>query len=194
VPTPSDQRTRILESARALLAERPLAELSTADVAAAAGVPRSLVHDHFAGIGAIHHAIGLDVARRISRSNRIGPEVAVEERLAHNADAMLDVLAEEPEAWLAASEVTTAEEAGERVREETIERMLAIHADLVADTPATRAALGAFVSFSDEVCRRWLRGQIDRAQTHALLTATLLHLLRETIPAVSPPGGAPADR
>jgi hypothetical protein len=46
------------------------------------------------------------------------------------------------------------------------------------------------VAFSDEVCRRWLRGEIDRAQTHALLTRTLLGLLRETVPAVSPPGGA----
>jgi AcrR family transcriptional regulator len=184
VSTPSDQRTRILESARTLLAQRPLAELSTADVAAAAGVPQALVHDHFAGIGAIHRAIGLDVARRISRSNRVGPEAPVEERLAHNADAMLDVLDDEPDAWLAAAEATTGGEAGQRVREETIDRMLAIHADLIGDTPATRAALGGFVAFSDEVCRRWLGGEIDREQTHALLTRSLLALLRDTIPAL----------
>jgi AcrR family transcriptional regulator len=182
--THSDQRTRILESARALLAERPLAELSTADVAAAAGVPRDLVHDHFEGLGAIQQAIGLDVARRISRSERVGPETPVDERLRHNADAMLDVLAADREAWLATAAGADVSAAGRRVREETIERMLAIHADLLTDTPTTRAALDAFVSFSDAVCRRWLERDITREQAHAILTRTMLDLLQRTIPAV----------
>ena len=143
---PGERRSQILAAARTLFAQRPMDAFSAAaDVAQAAGVTRALVHHYFGGIGEIYLAVYEDLARSMGEVRSRGAETPIEERLAHNAAAFLDVLAEHREMWLATSAggIPNAEvrQLARAVREANVERMLANNTDALRDTPATRVCL-----------------------------------------------------
>ena len=64
---PDLRRNQIVQAARALFAERPYVSVTTADVAQAAGVARSLVHHYFGGISGVFLAVVSDGAARSGR-------------------------------------------------------------------------------------------------------------------------------
>ena len=68
----------------------------------------------------------------------------------------------------------------------SVERALAVNADVVTDTPPARLALRCFHVFSIEATHAWLRGDATRAQVEALLATALRDLLVHTIPALQP--------
>src|SRR6478672_10910450 len=59
--SPEARRSQIVDAARTLFAGRPYGTVTTADVADAAGVARSLVHHYFEGIRGVFLAAALDV-------------------------------------------------------------------------------------------------------------------------------------
>lgn len=183
---PGDRRQQILSAARELFAQRPLEEISSADVAAAAGVTRALVHHYFGGIGDVYLAVYEDLAKAMGDVRNRGVETPIEQRIAHNAAAFLDVLAEHREMWLAtvAGGVPNADvrRLAREVRENTVEQMLEINADVIADTPATRVCLRGYVGLINVVCREWLTARATREQTELILTSAFLDLVRRTIP------------
>ena len=176
---PDARRRDIVLAARALFAERPYAEVTTADVAQAAGVARSLVHHYFGGIRGVFLAVVADGAGALADVRTAGPETPLEERLAHNVAAALDVVAANRETWLAvAAHGPAAPDPQVRAIAElavtrSVERALAVNADVIEDTPATRLALRAFHAFSTEATRAWVTGQATRAEVEALLLETL---------------------
>jgi len=189
---PAERRRDILDSARTLFATRPYAEVSTADIAEAAGVARSLVHHYFGGIRGVFLAVVGEGAAALTDARTAGPETPLDERLAHNVRAGLDVIWANRETWLAVM-ARGAEGANPEVRDivemattRSVERALAVAGDLVEDTPAARIALRCFHAFSTEATQAWLDGQASREQVEALLVATLRDLLVRTIPALEP--------
>jgi AcrR family transcriptional regulator len=183
---PDERRSQILAAARTLFAQQPVDAVSAADVAQAAGVTRALVHHYFGGIAEVYLAVYEDLARSMGEVRNRGAETPIEERIAHNAAAFLDVLAEHREMWLATSagSVPNAEvrRLARAVREASVEQMLANNTDVLRDTPATRVCLRGFVGFTNVVCREWLAGRATREQTELLLTHGFLDLVRRTIP------------
>src|SRR3954454_24008716 len=99
--TPEARRQGILDAARVLFSERAPGDISTADVAEAAGVARSLVHHYFGGIRELLVAIVADGAAALAELRPAAPETPLEERLARNVAAGLDVIAANRETWLA---------------------------------------------------------------------------------------------
>src|SRR5438094_22259 len=99
--SPEARREQILTAARALFAERPYATVTTAEVAAAAGVTRSLVHHYFGGIRELFLAVVAQGADALTDVRTAGPETPLDERLAHNVAAGLDVIEANRETWLA---------------------------------------------------------------------------------------------
>lgn len=189
---PAERRRDILDSARTLFATRPYAEVSTADIAEAAGVARSLVHHYFGGIRGVFLAVVGEGAAALTDVRTAGPETPLDERLAHNVRAGLDVIWANRETWLAVM-ARGAEGSNPEVRDivemataRSVERALAVAADVIDDTPAARLALRCFHMFSTEATHAWLDGQATRAQVEALLVATLRDLLVHTIPALEP--------
>ncbi|MCW2967378.1 MAG: TetR/AcrR family transcriptional regulator [Solirubrobacteraceae bacterium] len=184
------RREQILDAARALFAERPFSEVSTADVAESAGVARSLVHHYFGGIRELFLSVAAQGGEALADVRTAGPETPLARRLAHNVAAGLDVVAENRETWLAvvgrAGLPADPQIAGlvAATTEGSIERTLMVNGDVLADTPEARLALRCFHAFTTEAVRCWLAGDATREQTEALLTTALGDLLRHTIPAL----------
>src|SRR5919197_2309363 len=98
---PEDRKEQILLAARKLFSERPYTSVSTADVAEAAGVARSLVHHYVGGIRELLLAVVAHSGAAMSDLRSAGTETPLEERLAHNVHAGLDVIQANRETWLA---------------------------------------------------------------------------------------------
>jgi AcrR family transcriptional regulator len=187
--SPELRRRHILEAARGLFAERPYASVTTADVAVAAGVARSLVHHYFGGIRELFLAVVSQGAEALTDVRTAGPETPLEERLVHNLAASLDVVGANRETWLAVANGNEASDPEIRAivavaTELSIQRALKVSDDLIADTPATRLALRCFHVFSTEATRAWLTGDATREEVEALLVTALRDLLLHTIPAL----------
>jgi AcrR family transcriptional regulator len=187
---PDTRREEILIAARKLFSERLYTSVSTADVAEAAGVARSLVHHYFGGIRELFLAVVAQGGARLVDVRSAGPEVPLDERLAHNVRAGLDLIGENRESWLAVvvygAAVDDADIRGlvAAGHEANIERTLAINSDLISDTPTTRLALRCFNAFATEAARAWLAGEQTREETERLLVTAFRNVLLNTIPAL----------
>jgi AcrR family transcriptional regulator len=188
--SPDERREQILTAARRLFSERPFTSVSTADVAKAAGVARSLVHHYFGGIRELYFEVIAAGGLALADVRSAGPELPLDERLPYNVAAGLDVVAENRETWLAVlghgpglddPDLNALVQAG---IERNLERTLEINVDVIRDTPMTRFALRCFNAFALEATRAWLRGERTREETERLLVTALRHVLLETIPAL----------
>lgn len=187
---PDARRGQIIAAARRLFSERPYTSVTTADVAEAAGVARSLVHHYFGGIRGVFMAVVAQGGAALADVRTAGPETRLDERIAHNIAAGMDVVAENRETWLAVvghgqaladPDVRVLVDAA---TERSIERTLEVMTDVIADTPETRFALRCFNAFATEATRAWLSGQATRERTAALLEQAFHDLLLHTIPAL----------
>ncbi|HET6509148.1 MAG TPA: TetR/AcrR family transcriptional regulator [Baekduia sp.] len=188
---PDDRRQEIVDAARRLFSMRPYRSVSTTEIAAEAGVARSLVHHYFGGIRGVFLAVAAEGALALEQARTAGPELSFEERTAHNVAAHLDVIAEHRETWMAlvgqpidpadadiAALVLAA-------RERAVEITLNANRDLVRDTPRARFALRCFSDFTIAATRAWLLGEQTREETEALLLTTGRMLLSTVIPTLS---------
>jgi AcrR family transcriptional regulator len=151
-------------------------------------VARSLVHHYFGGIRGVFMAVVAQGGAALAEVRTAGPETPLEERIAFNVSAGLDVIADNRETWLAVVGHGQAL-ADPEVRalaavatERSIERTLEVMTDVIRDTPDTRFALRCFNAFATEAAREWLSGQATRKQTEALLRTAFQDLLLKTIP------------
>lgn len=185
---PDERRQEILEAARRLFAERSYRSVSTAEVAEAAGVARSLVHHYFGGIRDVFLAVVADKALELSAVRTAGPETPFERRVAGNVTAALDTVAANRETWMAAAghggDPDDAEIAAitHLALEANIERNLTANADMLSDTPLTRYALRCWAAFSVQAIRSWLVDEVTREDAECLLTASFRAMVLDVIP------------
>jgi len=185
---PEARREEILLAARKLFSERPYTSVSTADVAEAAGVARSLVHHYFGGIRELMLAVIAHGGASLVDVRTAGPEVPLDERLPHNAAATLDVISENRELWLALAVYGASVDDPDMralmkaANEQFIQRTLAINSDVISDTPTTRFVLRSYNALATEATRAWLMGEQTREDTERLLVTALRNMLLETIP------------
>jgi AcrR family transcriptional regulator len=184
------------------------------EVARAAGVRRGLVNHYFGGKRALFLAVvedllaGFERAFPASERPAAGPGHPAGEVVAEHVDRWLGVVEADAEAWFA---FVSAEGFGrdpdverivDRHRDATVERIVELLVQVGATDPGAgrgagagsrelRAALRSYSGMADAVTREWLlRRSLDRGQARTLLAATLLSLVREVVPALSP-GGPP---
>jgi AcrR family transcriptional regulator len=185
---PEARREEILLAARKLFSERPYTSVSTADVAEAAGVARSLVHHYFGGIRELMLAVIAHSGAALVDVRTAGSDVPLDERLPHNAAATLDVISENRELWLALAVYGASVDDPDMralikaANEQFIQRTLAINSDVISDTPTTRFALRSYNALATEATRAWLMGEQTREDTERLLVTALRNMLLETIP------------
>jgi AcrR family transcriptional regulator len=158
-------------------------------VARAAGVARSLVHHYFGGIRELYLAVIAQGGAALVDVRRAGPEVPLDERLARNVTASLDVVEKNRETWLAVVvHGGSLDDEGIRAlvaaaTERNIDRMLAVNSDVVKDTPSSRYALRCFSAFATAATREWIAGERTREETERLLVTAFRDMLMHTIPA-----------
>lgn len=181
--SPEARRREIIQVARGLFAEHGQ-DVSTADVAAAAGITRALVHHYFPGIDALRDAVAMEIARNAGTVLRSAPHASLKKRVQTNVAAFLDAVEANRDAWLATVGAEVAHTpAGLALRQAILERMIANNADTFDDTPWARLCLTGYMGFTDAIVRDWILNDGSRTQAYQALTETLLHLLKHTIPA-----------
>jgi AcrR family transcriptional regulator len=189
----AERRRQILSAARRVFSERNYGAVSTADIAAEAGVTRGLVHHYFGGKRALY----LEVVRSILQ---LPPGVLADELASGDTEAALRAAVDR---WLDMNERSGGmllatygaqgfgrdpeieavfDEARERTADQVIE-ILRPGEPPAAASPELRAAVRAYAGFVEAATFDWLRGgALSRDQLHELLVGGLLSLDREVLP------------
>jgi AcrR family transcriptional regulator len=183
---PDVRREQILAVAVRLFGERPYAEVSTTDIAAAAGVARGLINHYFG----TKRGLFIEAVRVLVTIPAVAVEQLPEGDLATRVDAsvtwFLDVVSRHSTSWLAAVD------GGGVGRDADIERVLQEADDVAADSilvavgldgerehrDELRAMIRAYCGLAKATAREWLeRGVLNRAQVHILLSTMLITLV-----------------
>jgi AcrR family transcriptional regulator len=185
---PEERREHLVQVARELFADRPYTSVTTADIADAAGVTRSLVYHYFAGIRELFLAVAREGVAGLDDVEIAGVDTPLEERTAQNVRSGLDIVAANRETWLAvigqAGAIGDPELAQllKATNEVSVEETLRQNRDVLEDTPATRFALRCFQAMVTEATRAWLAGEVERDAAERLIVRSLRLFLTEVVP------------
>ncbi len=188
---PDERREQIFACAAELFGERPYADVSTSDIAARAGVARGLINHYFGTKRELYLAV---VRRALNIPYDIAtglPEGSTEERAKAAVDWFMDMVSKQEKTWLAA---ITPEGIGRDLEVERILDDADRHAadrvleamGFTRDDPRweqLNAVIRAYGGMVKIAGREWLvRGTLDRAQVHTLLSRVLQLLVDDVLP------------
>jgi AcrR family transcriptional regulator len=185
-----ERREQILAAARKLYAQRHYADVSTTDVAQAAGVTRGLVHHYFGRKRDLYVAVVSSMLRAPDLGPARRPGEDLESALAHGIDQWLDMVQYSRETWIATlgaqgfGRDREIEDVLERTREGIADRLISLlYPTRGRDaSPELRAVIRAYAGFAEAASLEWLRGRLTREQIHELLLHGLLNLVRDVLP------------
>lgn len=188
-----ERRALILGAARRLFCTRPYSEVSTGDLADAAGVTRGLLHHYFGSKRDLYLAVVRDVVRVPTLPLPEGADELPAERVWDaSVDGWMALIEANKDLWLA---VVGAGGAG---RDAEVEEILDEAQELVAgramqargidpDTAPDelRAVVRCYGAVAQELTREWLlRERLTRAQARELLRVALPVMIDQMLPAV----------
>ncbi|MFD9894761.1 TetR/AcrR family transcriptional regulator [Amycolatopsis sp. NPDC058986] len=190
---PDARKEQIYACAARLFGERPYSEVSTSDIAAAAGVARGLINHYFG----TKRELYLEIIRRALTVPRLAVEILPEGPLELRADVaidwFLDMVTSQERMWLAAiapegiGRDLEVERILEEADQESADRVLEA-VGLSRDSahgPELNALVRAFGGMVKAAGREWLvRGALDRSQVHTLLSKSLVTLVGEVFPVI----------
>ncbi|CAB4702874.1 unannotated protein [freshwater metagenome] len=186
----TERREQILVCATRLFEERPHHDVSTAEIAVAAGVARPLVHHYFG----TKRTLYLEVLRRLYFIPPLSPAGLPSGSLEATVEVVLDRWLEgiwrHRNTWVATISVggpgsdpdvaAIMREADEVVADRLIEA-IGLSAD--PDVARLRALVVAFGGLAKASTRQWLvAGTLERSDVHRLLVAALLTIVRDVYP------------
>lgn len=181
------RREQILSCAIRLFDERPYAEVSAGDIAAAAGVARPLVHYYFG----TKRELYLETVRRISHLPRLVLSDLPDDTLEHKVDAIIEhwlrVVSRHKRMWLAAINISGQ---GDPDVAEIIRKADTADSDRILDIlgvgrdghrrDVLRAALVSYGAMAKELSRQWLVSKtLTRDEVRRIATSSLLALVVE---------------
>jgi len=188
---PEARRREILDAARGAFASRPYADVSIETVARDAGASRALVGHYFGDKRGLFLAVARDVVARTPAVVRTDLGLGVEEMVAANTDAWLDLLERSRETamiFLGAGPFggdPQLEALQDELRDAIAERILVNHLGTTDLPPAARLTMRAATGMMERAIGDWLTGKgPTRAQTHAIVAQTILATVRHVLPAV----------
>lgn len=176
---PAARRQQIIDAAGVLYSDRPYDDVSTAELANAAGVARGLINHYFGD--------KRELFLEVMRGSILMPEAAlpdfhgrpIEERARLTMDWILDAATTYGQAWIAASGAANLHGASDvqAIVDEADDRAARLVLDALGlpDTPHLRARLRPVAALTKAVCREWLqRGTYTRDEALDLLTDSVL--------------------
>lgn len=185
---PDQRREQILAAAERLFAERPYAEVSTTDIARAAGVARGLLNHYFGDKRTLYLQVVREIAMLPTIADVPLPTGALDERVDAAVRWFLGSITPERATYLT---VRAAEGVGEdaearaildRAHDLAAERVLEMVGGDPAD-PAARAVVRSFGELARGAIREWSRDEtLTRDQAHLLLRESLLVIVRSVLP------------
>ena len=180
---PDERRRQIIAAASGLYAHRPYDDVSTAELAQAAGVARGLIHHYFGDKRQLFLAV--------MRESILMPQDAlpdldgrpIEQRARMTMDWILTAATTYGQAWITASGAANLHGSSDlqAVVDEADDRAARLVLDALGlpDSPALTARLRPVAALTKAVCREWLhRGTLTRDEALDLLTDTVLRFVR----------------
>jgi AcrR family transcriptional regulator len=188
---PDQRREHILDVAGGVFAARPYPEVSLGEVAREAGVSRSLVSHYFAN----KRGLFVEVMRRFAvaapEAVRTDRSLPVDEMVAANVDAWLDLAEANRETAIAMAGIGALgrdpELQGlvEEIREQVVDRMLLNHVGTTDVAREMRIALRAYTGLYEVALSEWLHaGRMTREEVRILITRGLFAILNDVVPAL----------
>ncbi|TCP47910.1 TetR family transcriptional regulator [Tamaricihabitans halophyticus] len=190
---PDERKQQIFTCAIRLFSEHPYVDVSTTDIARAAGVARGLINHYFGTKRELYlEVIRVMVTIPHSAMTQI-PDGSLDERIDASVNWFLDTVSRHGKMWISA---IGAEGFGQ---DQDVERILAEADDIAAErvleavglTEAPRhrseirAMIRAYGGMTKTAMREWLsHGILRRSDVHLLLTGTLRALVRDVFPAL----------
>ncbi|MFI5428329.1 TetR/AcrR family transcriptional regulator [Aeromicrobium sp. UC242_57] len=184
---PAARRQQIIDAASVLYRDRPYDEVSTAELAQAAGVARGLINHYFGD--------KRELFLEVMRGSILMPESALpdydgmtlEERARLTMDWILDAATTYGQAWVAASGAANLHGASDvqAIVDEADDRAARLVLDALGlpDTPHLRARLRPLAALTKAICREWLqRGTYTRDESLDLLTDSVLLFVQTPAP------------
>jgi AcrR family transcriptional regulator len=203
-----ERRAQILVCARDLFTEHGYADVSMERIATCAGVRRGLLHHYFGN----KHDLYVEVIRdlllgfgALMDDADDGPGTGppdlgrpdLEPFVALQVRRWLDIVEANAAVWLALADVESpvrdpeVTALRERARGAMVEGVIT-KIGIPVEGPHVRVVLRTFAGLADVATREWLQRQtLDRPQIEALLTTTLIALMRDVLPAVGAAGRKP---
>lgn len=191
---PDERRRQILACAVRLFGERPYAEVSTADVANAAGVARGLVNHYFGTKKDLYvEVVRVLVTIPRDKTATIVPVGDLESRIDAGITWFLDVVSRHSRSWLIAMaaggnqdpEVAAVLAEADEVTADVLLQVVGL-ASLERGREEVRAMLRAYGGMAKAAAREWLEHEaLDRGQVHTLLTTSLLTIVRSVVPTLA---------
>lgn len=189
---PAERRQQIIDAAHVLYTDRAYDDVSTAELAEAAGVARGLINHYFGD----KRELFLEVMRgSIMMPAAALPDfdgLPLEQRARLTMDWILDAATTYGQAWVAASGAANLHGASDvqAIVDEADDRAARLVLDALGlpDSPHLRARLRPNAALVKAVCREWLqRGTYTRDEALDLLVESVLLFVRTPAP------GSPAS-
>ena len=198
--SPGDRKKEILAAAARAFSELSYDDVHVDAVARDAGASRALVNHYFRDKRGLFLAVIQQRVERLPRIVRSDLDLPVEEMVAANTAAWLDLIEADRRAFLLfagggplGSDLEF-EALVDQLRNRLVERVLANHFgdDVSASAHLTMRATLAMI---ERAVRDWVTGTGgNRAQTEALVSRAILATVREIIPAVEAAGAAAPEK
>ncbi|WP_113718795.1 TetR/AcrR family transcriptional regulator [Arthrobacter dokdonensis] len=195
--SPDERREQIFACAQRLFALRPYEDVSATDIAAAAGVARGLVNHYFGNKRGLY----LEVVRLNSTVPELAvatlPDGTLQERIDASVTWFLDTLENTGGTWLALGSGGMGRDSDlenilVEAENESVERLMDAMglAGRHEGREQVRAMMRAYAQLARSGAREWLlRKTLNRLQVHTLLSATLLAIVSDAVPALTPAAG-----
>ncbi len=188
---PAERRRQIIEAARELYAARSYDDVSTEQLATAAGVARGLINHYFGD--------KRELFLEVMRESILMPEGALpdldgrplEERARITMDWILQAATTYGQAWISSSGAANLHGNSDiqAIVDEADDRAARLVLDALGlpDDPHRRARLRPTASLTKAVCREWLqRGTFTRDEALDLLTDSVLLFIQKEAPVTLP--------
>ncbi|GAA3541376.1 TetR family transcriptional regulator [Aeromicrobium flavum] len=184
---PDSRRRSILDAAGVLYATRPYDQVSTAELAGAAGVTRGLIHHYFGSKRELFLAV---MRESVMMPDAALPDLSalpLPERVSRTIDWILDAATTYGQAWVAASGAANlhGDSDVQVVVDEADDRAARLVLDALAlpDDARLRARLRPVAAYVKALCREWLvQGTLDRETVHADVCAAVLTVTGQETP------------
>jgi len=184
---PAQRRQQIIDAARALYSDRPYDDVSTSELADAAGVARGLINHYFGDKRELFLAVMRESILMPERPLSGLEGRPIKERARLTMDWILDAATTYGQAWVAASGAANLHGSSDiqAIVDEADDRAARLVLDALGlpDDPRLRARLRPTAALTKSVCREWLqRGTFTRDEALDLLTASVLLFVQKELP------------
>ena len=181
---PAERRRQIIAAAQRLYADRPYDRVSTAELAAAAGVARGLINHYFENkrelfLEAMRDSVMMPAAALPDLDDR-----TTAERTRLTVEWILDAATTYGQAWVNASGAANlhGDSDIQAIVDEADDRAARLVLDAIGlpDDAVPRARLRPMAALTKAVCREWLQRQtFTRDEAATLLTSSILLFVEE---------------